>query len=123
MESMIYLSLRDFFKIKTNYLKALGYSFISIIALLLVTTLIIIIDLLLFGFNTNSARTWEAIAREYIINYGSLMIVGGVLLYLTILKYLKRKYKDFKIWVVTLLATIIVFAFRFPLLGLLLSFF
>ncbi len=119
MERIINSDVMGFLNIKTNYLKVLGYSLISITALLLTAILIIIVDLMVFGFTTNSAITWETICREYIVNYGSLMIVGGILLYLNIAKYLKAEYKDFKVYAITLLITITVFVYRFLLLGML----
>ncbi|WP_139856781.1 hypothetical protein [Aequorivita sinensis] len=106
------MSVTEFLKLKTNYIR-IGIRTILFFGILLLLVFIeILAFFLIYGSGATSSRIAELWYVDLILNYLPILLVGGFLVYVITKEYKKQEYVKFKTNLITLLILIFLFSIR-----------
>ena len=106
------MNTKEFLRIKTNYI-GIGIKLVLFYGILLI---LILIELFAFwgiyGEGATATRISNLWYVDLILNYLSILLVGGFLIYKIVIEYKKQEFVKFKTNLITLFFLLFLFSFR-----------
>ena len=109
------MTVSDFIKIKTNYLRIALKTILLSGILFLIILIQVFIFFLLFGSGAGSGRIADLWYVELIINFLPILIIGVFLTSQIVSNYKNQKYSKFKTDLITLILIIVIYSIRYQL--------